>query len=136
DLSLQLGLQAHELDLIEVSQVLRAGVWIEDEEIRALGLGVEDAGAGAHTVVCELRLEAGLEGVRRLLVEQVVDAGDARRADTGLVEPTAAEATAVAQIGHQVVVGLVAQRRLGLPVVPGFVAHLPRERARIRYRSV
>ena len=125
------------LDLVEVAQVLRARVRVEDEEVRALGLGVEDGSARAHAAVRELRLYAGLEGIRRLLVEQVVDAGDRRhrRADAGLVEAAAAEAAAVAQVGHEVVVRLEAQRRLGLQVVPGFLAHLARERAGVGLRN-
>src|SRR5690606_26070542 len=80
----------------EVAEVLRARIRVEDEEVRAFGLGRVCGEGEPRTAVRQLALEAGLDGVGRLLVEEVVDSRDTRGADTGLVEPAAAETAAVA----------------------------------------
>src|SRR5690606_28110268 len=111
-------LEAAVIDLVEAAQVLRRAVGQEDEEIAALGVGIEHAEVQAHAAVGELALQAELERLGNLRVEQVADARDARRADSGLIEAAAPEALAVAAEEGEVLGRRIAQGHARLKLVP------------------
>src|SRR5690606_12080428 len=96
----------------------------EDEEIAALGVGIEHAEVQAHAAVGELALQAELERLGNLRVEQVADARDARRADSGLIEAAAPEALAVAAEEGEVLGRRIAQGHARLKLVPRLFAHV------------
>src|SRR5688500_1227706 len=98
DASLHFDLRACEVDAIEISQILRARIWIEHEEVGPFRLRVVDAEVGADAPVEKFGLGAPFDGIRRLGVEQVADTGDTCGTDARLIEAAAAEAAAVTDI--------------------------------------